>query len=75
MLGMDKLVNLSRLDFPNNLLTDECIDVLTKSIANKKIQELNLSNNKVGSESPRKPAKGRVAESGRYGRYICAIFF
>ena len=45
---MDKLTNLSLLHFPNNILTDECIDVLTKSIANKKIQELNLSNNKVG---------------------------
>ena len=44
---MDKLVNLSLLHFPNNLLTDECIDVLTKSVANKKIEELNLSNNKV----------------------------
>ena len=45
---MDKLSNLSLLHFPNNILTDECIDVLTKSITNKKIQELNLSNNKVG---------------------------
>ena len=48
LTGMDKLTNLTLLHFPNNILTDECIDVLTKSIANKKIEELNLSNNKVG---------------------------
>ena len=54
MAGMDKLVNVTNLCFPNNVLTDECIDVLTKSITNKKIQELNLSNNKVGLEGGRK---------------------
>ena len=54
MAGMDKLVNVTNLCFPNNVLTDECIDVLTKSITNKKIQELNLSNNKVGSEGGHK---------------------
>ena len=47
MEGITKLTNMTTLDFPNNLLTDECIDVLTKSIANKKIRNLNLSNNKV----------------------------
>ena len=54
MAGMDKLVNVTNLCFPNNVLTDECIDVLTKSITNKKIQELNLSNNKVGLEGGHK---------------------
>jgi Ran GTPase-activating protein (RanGAP) involved in mRNA processing and transport len=48
--GMDKLGNVVVLDFPNNVLTDECIDVLTKSMANKKIQDLNLSNNKISNE-------------------------
>ena len=38
------------LDFPNNALTDECIDVLTKAMLNKKIKILNLSNNKIGNE-------------------------
>ena len=50
MGGMDKLANVAVLDFPNNVLTDECIDVLTKSMMNKKIRELNLSNNKIANE-------------------------
>ena len=48
--GIDKLTNISHLDFPNNALTDECIDVLTKAMTNKKISILNLSNNKIGNE-------------------------
>ena len=50
MGGMDKLNNISVLDFPNNTLTDECIDVFTKAMANKKITLLNLSNNKISNE-------------------------
>ena len=70
-IGMDKLVNLNVLNFPNNILTDECIDVLTKSIANKKIQELNLSNNKVG----RVVAKMRTNEKvGNEGGKNLAVF-
>ena len=47
---IDKLANISTLDFPNNTLTDECIDVLTKVMVNKKIKNLNLNNNKVANE-------------------------
>ena len=50
MGGIDKLQNITHLDFPNNTLTDECIDVFTKAMANKKIQILNLSNNKISNE-------------------------
>ena len=50
MSGIDKLTNLSVLDFPNNALTDECVDVLTKAMTNKKIKELNLCNNKISNE-------------------------
>ena len=48
--GLDKLTVISILDFPNNALTDECIDVLTKAMTNKKISFLNLSNNKISNE-------------------------
>ena len=48
--GLDKLSDISILDFPNNALTDECIDVLTKAMQNKKISVLNLSNNKICNE-------------------------
>ena len=50
MGGIDKLQTITHLDFPNNVLTDECIDVFTKAMANKKIQILNLSNNKIANE-------------------------
>ena len=50
MGGIDKLTHIAHLDFPNNALTDECIDVLTKVMMNKKIRILNLSNNKIGNE-------------------------
>ena len=50
MGGIDKLQNINHLDFPNNVLTDECIDVFTKAMVNKKIQILNLSNNKIANE-------------------------
>ena len=50
MSGIDKLTNLSVLDFPNNALTDECVDVLTKAMTNKKIKMLNLCNNKISNE-------------------------
>ena len=50
MGGMEKLVNVTVLDFPNNILTDECVDVLTKAMANKSIKTLNLCNNKVSNE-------------------------
>ena len=50
MGGIDKLQSITHLDFPNNVLTDECIDVFTKAMANKKIQILNLSNNKIANE-------------------------
>ena len=50
MGGIDKLTRVTHLDFPNNALTDECIDVLTKAMMNKKIRILNLSNNKIGNE-------------------------
>merc|ERR1719481_2497603 len=50
MGGIDKLTTISTLDFPNNILTDECIDVLTKAMVNKKIKTLNLSNNKIANE-------------------------
>ena len=63
-IGMDKLVNLNVLNFPNNILTDECIDVLTKSIANKKIQELNLSNNKVGRVVAKMKTNEKVGNEG-----------
>ena len=46
MGGMEKLVNVTVLDFPNNILTDECVDVLTKAMANKSIKTLNLCNNR-----------------------------
>ena len=48
--GLDKIADISVLDFPNNALTDECIDVLTKATGNKKISFLNLSNNKISNE-------------------------
>ena len=50
MGGIDKLTTISTLDFPNNALTDECIDVFTKAMVNKKIKTLNLSNNKIANE-------------------------
>ena len=50
MGGMDKLGNITTLHFPNNILTDECIDVFTRAVGNKKIKNLNLSNNKIANE-------------------------
>ena len=47
MEGTDKLNNLSELHFPNNVLSDESVDMIVKAMSTKKITILNLANNKA----------------------------